>query len=331
VPDAQNNSPTRVALIGCGRWGRNIARALNRLSALEIIVDPSDATTVFAAELGVACTSDLQATLDRDDISAVAIAAPASEHARLIQAALARGKHVFVEKPLALTLEDADACARAAATAGKVLMVGHLLQYHPAFIKLTGLVDEGRIGPVRHITSHRLNPGAIRTEENALWSLAPHDFSMILGLAKRRPAHVHTTAVEIVSKDIADQYAVTMDFGEGVSAQLYCSWLSPFKEHKLTVLGEKGCLVFEDKAKDPERQLVLYADHVEHGVDGPRYRKTDGEAVAFPADEPLLAEMRCFLEAVEGRAASRTTVEEAIPVLELLTRADQSARTGGSV
>lgn len=330
MPDAPNNSPIRVALIGCGRWGRNIARALNKLSALEVIVDPSDVTKVFAAELGVACTSDLQATLDRVDIEAVAIAAPAAEHARLIQAALAAGKHVFVEKPLALTLEDADACASAAARAGKVLMVGHLLQYHPAFIKLTELVNDGRIGRVRHITSHRLNPGAIRTEENALWSLAPHDFSMILGLAKRRPLRVQTTAVEIVSKGIADQYAVTLDFGDGVSAQLYCSWLSPFKEHKLTVLGETGCLVFEDTAKDPDRKLVLYPDHVERGAEGPRYRKSDGEAVPFPSDEPLLAEMRCFLEAAEGRAASRTTPEEAIPVLELLTRADEAAKASGS-
>jgi predicted dehydrogenase len=315
----------RTALIGCGRWGRNIARVLARLGALEVIIDPAaDALKPYADELGVRVSSDMDEAF-ADGIAAVAIAAPAVDHAMLARRALEAGKPVFVEKPLALEPDDARMVADIAQERGLTLMVGHLLQYHPAFVTLKAMVEAGEIGELRHVTSHRLNPGAIRTEENALWSMGPHDFSMVLGLANCEPDQVSTLPVRVVNPDIPDQYFVQMRFPTGLTAQVNVSWLSPYKEHKLTVLGTKGALVFEDTAPERERKLVLYRDYVDASGPVPRFVKSAGEPVDWPADEPLEAEMKAFLSAAQGGEGNRTGASEAIPVLNLLHRAGAAA------
>ncbi len=324
VPMSNLSTPA-VALIGCGRWGRNIARALSALGALKVVADPAtDLAGPIARELGVEAVADTAAVLVRPDIEAVAIAAPAAGHARLVQAALAAGKHVFVEKPLALTLAEAEACAEASRAAGKALMVGHLLQYHPAFLRLVKAVEEGEIGPVRHVSSHRLNPGAIRTEETALFSLAPHDVSMVLRLCGPRPDAVEAMSAAISGAGVPDAYWANMTFGDDVTAHIQASWLSPFKEHKLTVLGDAGALVFEDTAP-AERKLMLFRDPVNRSGAAPAYRKGEGEWLAYEADEPLRAEMAWFLDVVRGRRAPRTGAEEAIRVLTVLRRIEDAA------
>ena len=311
----------RTALIGCGRWGRNIARVLANIGALEVIVDPAaDALKPFADELGVRVTADMDAAFG-EGIGAVAIAVPAVDHARVARKALMAGKPVFVEKPLALEVEDAKALAALAVERGLTLMVGHLLQYHPAFTTLKALVASGAIGELRHINSNRLNPGAIRTEENALWSMAPHDFSMVLGLTGLEPDNVSTLAVRVVNPNIPDQYSVLLAFPGKVTAQVNVSWLSPYKEHKLTVLGTDGAIVFEDTAAGRDRKLVLYRDYVEVSDSGPRFVKGLGEEIEWPTEEPLEAEMRAFLSAASGGEGNRTGPAEAIPVLNLIHRA----------
>lgn len=318
---------TRVALIGCGRWGKNIARVLARLDALAVIVDPAaDALAPLAAELGVVVTSDLDAAF-ADGIDAVAIAAPAADHGRLALRALDAGKAVYVEKPLALDLDEAEAVARKAAELGLPLMVGHLLQYHPAFVALRKAVAEGAIGEVRHITSNRLNPGAIRIEENALWSMGPHDFSMILALAGQEPDHVAALPVRVVDPAIPDHVFVQMRFPGGITAQAALSWISPYKEHKLTVLGTTGALVFEDTAAERDRKLVLYRDYVDTSGPAPQFAKGPGEPLEWPAQEPLEQEMRAFLSAAEGGKGCVTGPDEAIPVLRLLHAAEAAGRT----
>lgn len=318
-------SSPRVALIGCGRWGRNIARVLARLGSLEVIVDPAAVQLRgYGDEIGARVTDDLGAAFG-DDINAVAIAAPAADHASLATRAFEAGKHVFVEKPLALEIEHAEKLAQLSEATGLTLMVGHLLQYHPAFVRLKDLAGGGEIGAVRHITSHRLNPGAIRTEENALWSMAPHDFSMILGLTGCEPDFVDALAVRVVNPQVPDQYFVQMRFPNGMTAQANVSWLSPYKEHKLTVLGTKGALVFEDTAPDRARRLVLYRDYVDTGGAAPSFRRGDGEPVDWPAEEPLAAELETFLGAVRGECEVQSGASEAIPVLRLLRRADAAA------
>lgn len=298
---------------------------LARLGVLEVIVDPAaDALAAYAAELGVRVVSDLDVAF-AEGIDAVAIAAPAVDHAMLARRALEAGKPVFVEKPLALELEDAEALAILANERGLTLMVGHLLQYHPAFVRLKEVVASGEIGELRHITSHRLNPGAIRTEENALWSMAPHDFSMVLGLAGAEPERISALPVRVVNPAIPDQYFVQLGFQDGLTAQVTVSWISPYKEHKLTVLGTKGALVFEDTASDRSRKLVIYRDYVDTAGAAPRFVKGEGEPVDWPADEPLEAELRTFVAAASGGGETRTGPDEAIPVLRLLRRTDAAA------
>lgn len=312
---------TRVALIGCGRWGRNIARVLSRLGALKVIVDPAgEALRSYADELGSELTTDISQAFG-PDIDAVAIAAPAVDHARLVLEALSAGKHVYVEKPLALRVADAQRCADAADKAGKTLMIGHLLQYHPAFQTLKKLVAEGAIGEVRHITSNRLNPGMIRTEENALWSMAPHDFSMVLALADGEPWSVAGLPVQVLPTKTPDQFHALLHF-DTMSASVNVSWLSPYKEHKLTVLGTTGALVFEDTAATRERKLVIFRDYIDRSSGQARFVKQEGEPVPFPDGEPLENEMRTFLDCAATGAVSPTGPHEAIPVLRLLTRAD---------
>ena len=315
----------RVALIGCGRWGRNIARVLARLGALELLVDPA-ATNLqpYADELGVRLTADINAAFG-EDISAVAIAAPAVDHYRLARQALEAGKPVFVEKPLALELDDAQSLAELAERRGLTLMVGHLLQYHPAYLTLQRMVQAGEIGELRHVTSHRLNPGAIRTEENALWSMGPHDFSMVLGLAGERPDTVSALPVRVVNPAIPDQYFVQLLFPNGLTAEVNVSWLSPYKEHKLTVLGTTGALVFEDTATEREKKLLIYRDYVDTSGAAPQFVKGAGEPIDWPHQEPLEAEMKAFLSAAAGGEGNNTGPAEAIPVLDLLHRATADA------
>lgn len=320
-----SSSLPRIALIGCGRWGRNIARVLARLGVLEVIVDPAaEALQAYAEELGVHVVGDLAAAF-AETIDAVAIAAPAVDHAALARRALEAGKPVFVEKPLALDPEEARDLAALAEDRKLTLMVGHLLQYHPAFVVLKAMVEAGEIGELRHITSNRLNPGAIRTEENALWSMGPHDFSMVLALAGAEPAQVSTLPVRVVNPAIPDQYSIQLHFPEELTAQVNLSWLSPYKEHKLTVLGTKGALVFEDTAADRDRKLLIYRDYVDTTGTTPRFVKSAGSPVAWPADEPLEAEMKAFLAAAQGGEGNRTGPQEAIPVLNLLHRAGAAA------
>lgn len=320
------NKAACVALIGCGRWGRNIARVLSQLGALHLIVDQdSDRLDALSKEFGVTTSTQIDDAL-AGDIDAVAIAAPAADHAALSRKFLNAGKPVYVEKPLSLDLEDAHQVAVLAASKGLPLMVGHLLQYHPAYVTLKRLVGEGAIGDLRHVTSHRLNPGAIRTEENALWSMAPHDFSMILGLIGQEPSHVAAMPVRVVDPAIPDQYFIQMRFPAGVTGQVAVSWLSPFKEHKLTVLGTKGALVFEDTADTRERKLVIYRDYFDASGSAPRFVKGPGEPIDWHDEEPLTNEMSAFLNTIGGGEGCRTGPEEAIPVLRLLHTAEAASR-----
>jgi predicted dehydrogenase len=321
----ETNRVPRIALIGCGRWGRNIARVLSELGALHLVVDPAaDKIADYVGSLGAKVSANIDDAFEAS-IDGVAIAAPAVDHYRLASRALNSGKPVFVEKPLALDLDEASELSSLADAAKLPLMVGHLLQYHPAFVRLKEVIAAGEIGEVCHISSNRLNPGAIRTEETALWSMAPHDFSMVLGVAQSEPVLVEALAVRVVNPSIPDQYFVQMRFSEKLTAQVNVSWLSPFKEHKLIVLGTKGAIVFEDTHAERDRKLVIYRDYVDHGGPAPAFVKGGGEPVEWPPHEPLHQEMSAFLSAVQSGVMPCTGPAEAIPVLRLLHRASAAA------
>jgi len=327
-----SEGPSKIALLGCGAWGRNVARVLAELGALALICDSDEARgRAVADELNVDYAATPAAAFARGDIAGVAIATPAATHAGMALAALDAGKHVFVEKPIALSLGDARAMAARAREKKRVLMVGHLLQYHPVFAKLLALVREGALGKLQYVYSNRLNQGRIRTEENALWSLAPHDFSMILALAGESPMRVAAAGQAAVQPALADLATVALSFPSGLKGHVFCSWLNPYKEHRLTVIGENSMAVFDDTAADWENKLVLYRHSVKWNGEVPEFTKGAGEKIAVEKGEPLRAEMQHFLDCVAGKHAPLTDAAEATRVLEVLEAAERALHGGGAV
>jgi UDP-2-acetamido-3-amino-2,3-dideoxy-glucuronate N-acetyltransferase len=319
-------APARVVVAGCGYWGANLVRNFAGLGALAAVVDPRpDVAARFAGKHGVPATTWAEA-LGENSIDAIAIAAPAEEHARLVGEALAAGKHVFVEKPLALRhAEGADLVAEAARR-GRILMVGHLLQYHAAFLKMRAMVRSGELGRLRYVYSNRLNFGKVRREENILWSFAPHDISMILALLGEQPESVHTEGSFHLHPSIADTTTMHLRFASGVGAHVYVSWLHPFKEQKLVVIGDKAMAVFDDGLPWDEK-LMLYRHSIDW-IDGqPEPRKAAGIPVPLIESEPLRDECRHFLESVAAGTQPRTDGREGLAVLSVLEAGQRSLET----
>ncbi|MDP3458105.1 MAG: Gfo/Idh/MocA family oxidoreductase [Hyphomonas sp.] len=318
------NTPVfpRIAQIGAGHWGKNLARNFAELGVLAAVCDPHLDTAKREAEKNGVPVRTVNDVLQDPSIAGVSIAAPAELHAELALKAFSAGKHVFVEKPLALTLTDSRAMCDAAERAGKALMVGHLLQYHPAFIRLLELVREGAIGSVRYAYSNRLSLGKLRIEENALWSFAPHDLSMLLAIMDERPATVTGGGSSWITPGLEDEYRLDMTFSGGRRAHVFTSWLHPFKEHRLVVAGETGMIVFEDSAAKTEDKLKLYGHSVVWKGNIPEAVKAEPESVDFPADEPLKLECRHFIDCCAGKLTPRTDGREAMRVVETLLRAE---------
>ena len=316
-----------IAVIGCGYWGKNLVRNMAELGALAAVADSHLPHAQAQAAQHAVPVRTVEAILADPVIEGIVIAAPAARHATLAAQALEAGKHVLVEKPLALTVADARALKALAARHERKLMVGHLLQYHPAYIRLRELVEAGELGELHYVYSNRLSLGKIRVEENVLWSFAPHDISMILGLTGEAPVAVEAQGTNGVSKGIADVCTATMRFRNGTKAHVFVSWLHPVKEQKLVVIGSKGMAVFDD-TQPAAQKLMLYRHGIAWNGSIPTPIKADGEALALPAGEPLKNECQHFLDAIAGTVALRTDADEAIRVLEVLEQAEHAMNQG---
>ena len=324
--DSETGLP-RVAVAGAGHWGRNIVRNTAELGALALICDPDvERLEQLGAQHGIATTTDYDQVLADDTIEAVMLATPAITHAEMAQAALAAGKHVFVEKPLALTVPDAEKLIALAAERELVLMVGHLLWYHPAILELKRLVDTGVLGSIRYIYSNRLNFGRFRTEENILWSFAPHDISVILGLLNQMPTTVHATGGTYLNPAIADVTVSTLEFPDGARGHVFVSWLHPFREHRLVVIGDKAMATFEDGPGGGK--LLLYEHRIEWHENGPVPDRRDARSIEIDDAEPLRQECRHFLDCVRDRAQPRTDGNEGRRVLTVLDACQASLSNG---
>jgi UDP-2-acetamido-3-amino-2,3-dideoxy-glucuronate N-acetyltransferase len=324
---SSSNKTRDLALVGGGYWGKNLVRNFHALDALYAICDAEPATlAMFDNEYSlVKKTTDFHAILRDQHVRKVAIATPAVYHYEQVKAALLAGKDVFVEKPLCLDAAQGAELVELAEQKGLVLMVGHLLQYHPCIRELHSLVAQGELGKLHYITSTRLNLGKIRREENALWSFAPHDISVILTLAGHQlPEEVHCFGEAFLTPGVADVTLTTLRFRVGICAHIYVSWLNPFKEQKLTVVGSHGMAVFDD-TQPWERKLILHR-HYLTWTNGqiPSPNKTNGEPVAVPETEPLRAECLHFLECCRDRHAPRTDGREGLRVLRVLQAAQTS-------
>jgi predicted dehydrogenase len=317
----------KVAAVGCGLWGQNIVRNLAELGALSAVcdIDPVVAAA-FSNRYSVPARS-LAEILNEGACDGVAVASPAILHVKHAGAALRAGKHVFVEKPLALTASEGHALAHLAKNERRILMVGHLLQYHPLVRKLFDLVHGGHLGEVKHISCNRLHIGRVRKEENVIWSLAPHDISVILTILGELPTRVSVEATSILDPEIADIASIHMDFANGLSTQINVSWLNPYKEQRLTVLGSKASVVFDDGAEWDDR-LTVYDRQTKPGSSRPWKKRSDGERVLVTRQEPLREECSHFLDSILTGVSPRTDAIEALGVLAVLDAATRSLKSG---
>lgn len=324
-----NRQPPAVALIGFGQWGHNLARNLAALGALRTICDADRNVLEAARRLypDVATVSDPAAVLDDAGIEACVIATPAAQHAFLARRALEAGKDALVEKPLALTVREGEGLAELAEREGRVLMVGHLLEYHPAVGRLRELLAHGELGKLQYVYSHRLNLGRIRTEENALWSFAPHDVHVLLRLLGELPVDASCRGGSYLNHAVADVTMSTLTFASGVRAHVFVSWLHPFKEQKLVVVGDRKMLVFDDTMAGAK--LQLYAHRVDWIDRLPVAVRSEPEPVPVPADEPLALECRHFLECVVTRSRPRTDGASGVDVLRVLEACQRSLERNG--
>jgi len=321
---------SNIAVVGSGYWGRNLVRNFNDLGALIAICDKDrDVLDNFKEKYeGISTTENLDYLLDESvfQIDAVAIATPAATHYNLAKKCLLAGRHVFVEKPLALTGEEGRDLIEIAEKNHLTLMVGHILQYHRAVIKLKELIATGELGKIQYLYSNRLNIGKIRAEENILWSFAPHDISVILMLLREMPESICATGGAYLQQKIPDTTLTTLDFPSGVKAHIFVSWLHPFKEQKLVVVGDKKMAVFDDIS---DEKLMLYPHRIEWLNRIPIAAKAEAEVVKVEMDEPLKVECEHFIDCVANGQQPITDGREGLRVLQVLQASQQSLNENG--
>ena len=316
--------PPMIAVVGCGAWGKNLVRNFQALEQLAAVVDVDAAARAAARTLvpEARVFADVRAVLDDPAITAVALATPAATHAALCHAALDRGKDVFCEKPLALSYPDAQRVAERARDSGRILMVGHILEYHPAIQAIRAMVERGSLGRVRHLQASRLHRAGEGRDDSILWTLAPHDLAVTLRIAGALPTAVIAHGGAWLRQGAPGVASIELAFADGLSAHLYVSCVHHYKEQRLAVVGDRATATFDD-VRD---ELRLHP-----GVRAPRDvgAATDGEPVPFAPAEPLRLECAAFLDAMRTRRAPLTDGRSAVDVLRVAAAAEASIRAEG--
>lgn len=315
----------KIAVIGCGHWGKNLVRNYYKCEALKLICDKNEAVLSGLNDQykDIDTCFALSDVLSRNDIQGVVIATPAETHYSFAREALLAEKHIFVEKPMALREEEGKELISIAKEHKRVLMVGHLLQYHPVFQCLKKLAQSGELGRINYIYSNRLNLGKIRREENILWSFAPHDISMILSLAGEEPETIWATGGNYLHKKIADVTTTHLEFASGLRAHIFVSWLHPFKDQKLVVMGDRKMAVFDD-TKPWKDKLLLYPHEIKWQHNIPTSTKVEPERFDITEVEPLRLECEHFLDCISNDKQPITDGEEGLRVLKILNASQQS-------
>ena len=312
-----------IAVVGCGHWGKNLVRNFSDLGSLAAVCDPNAEVAQQYADQYLVKNYSFSEVLNDLSIEGVVLAVPAPLHASMAIEVMNAGKHAYVEKPLAMNNLEADRMIASAEENGVQLMVGHLLQYHPIFMALRTLVESGEMGALQYIYSNRLSFGKVRSEEDVIWSFAPHDISMILSLTGHEPETVRTESTSILQPDIADTAIVHMEFNSGLKAHISVSWLHPYKEQKLVVVGKKAMAVFDD-TKPWGEKLALYRHVVRSSGSLPSLEKAEVEYVEVSQSEPLRNECQHFVDVVSGDITPLTNGKEGLGVLNVLSAASLS-------
>ncbi len=330
----------KVGLIGCGAWGKNLLRNFANLPGCVLLSccdeNPKQMEKLRPGYPGVEFTNDHKEIIENPNLDAVVIATPPATHYQLCRAAMLSGKDVFVEKPLVLDTKQGEELVELAEKKKRILMVGHIMEYHAATLKLKEYVDGGELGKIYYLYSTRVNLGMVRDIENALWSFAPHDISMILFLLGEAPVSVTATGECYLQRDkgIEDVVFMNMRFDDGTMAHVHVSWLDPHKERRLTVVGDKKMAVFDDTRS--AEKIWIY----DKGVDTKQDYSTYGEYLSLrfgdvlipqiPSTEPLKTECQHFIDCVQNRNAPRSDGRDGLRVSKVLDAAHRSLKAGGS-
>lgn len=320
-----------IAVLGCGYWGKNLVRNFYELNSLHSICD-MDENKIKSFQKkypNIAISYDYRQILKNPEIKAVVIATPAITHYPLAKEALLSNKDVFVEKPLSLDYRDGEELVSVAQEKNKILMVGHVLEYHPAIIKLKEMVNNGELGNIKYIYSNRLNLGKFRTEENILWSFAPHDISVVLDLLEEMPAEVSAHGANYLEPNITDVTVTTMTFPSGVKAHLFVSWLHPYKEQKLVVIGGRKMVMFDNVNR--QGKLYIYNHKIDWIERIPIPRPEDAQSLEVEEKEPLKSECEHFINCITSRKSPKTDGQNGLRVLKILEACQESLKENGKL
>lgn len=329
--------PLVVACVGAGYWGRNLVRIFHGLAEaqLKVICDGNEKTRdqVSQQYRDVEVQGDYNRVLADSEVEAVVLAVPAPRHFDMAHQALEAGKHVYVEKPMTLSAEEAETLVSYAEQQGKVLMVGHLMEYHPAVRLVKGLIQQGDLGEIYYLYSQRINLGIVRRDENALWSLAPHDISVALYLLEAQPSYVSAQGESYLQPGIPDVVFVNMHFPDKKMAQLQVSWLDPHRVRKLTIVGSKKMVVFDDvESTEKVRIYNKAAERSQYDSYGEAITLRFGDVVMphLHMAEPLKLECQHFVECVREGRVPLSDGRDGLRVVRVLEAAQQSLEMGGT-
>ncbi|MEE8299814.1 MAG: Gfo/Idh/MocA family oxidoreductase [Desulfatiglandales bacterium] len=321
----------RIAVVGTGYWGKNLVRNFAAIDSLTAICDLEEKSLALSEGKypGLKTTNSFLEILSDNSLDAVVISTPAELHYQMVKDSLLADKHVLVEKPLALNMDQGEELLGLSNDRKRILMVGHLLQYHSAVIKLKELVKEGELGKIEYIYSNRLNLGKIRREENILWSFAPHDISVILSLTGEMPESASSFGGNYLHKKIADVTLSHLSFPSGIKAHIFVSWLHPYKEQRLVVVGDRKMALFNDL--NPTDKLIVYPHTIEWKDHLPTPNMKEGQIVPVDQVEPLREECRHFVECIIENRQPRTDGIEGLKVLTVLQACQESLEHNGKV
>ena len=308
-----------IALIGCGNWGKNIARNLHQMGSLACIYDTNSMLSKKLSHEYNLPIFEINKIFEDKNINGIVIASPAKTHKDLAIQSLKNGKDVFIEKPFCLSLLDAQMLSELAIVRNRVLMVGHLINYHNAFIKMKQLIKNGKIGIPQNIRANRLALGTIRSEESVIYDLSAHDISMILSITEELPIDVNVQSIHHHNNIGPDAICVKLLFSRGLTALINSDWMCPYKEHKFSAIGTKGSLIFDDTK--PWSEKLLY---------DPSFVTSNNAIVSLPIEkieiqenEPLKSELNEFIDCLHLRKNPLTDHKEAVKVQTVLDMIDK--------
>ena len=306
----------KICVIGAGGWGKNHISTLNKKGALYGIVDASEAALDDYKNINSHCKffKNIESTLE-EGFDGYIVATPAETHHPIAKKLLAHSKNVLVEKPVCLNSKNAEELLNLAKLNKCFIMGGHLLLFHPAFLKIKSLIDNNKIGKISYIYSNRLNFGKVRSHENAMWSLAPHDISLLLFFCKNFPEKLHYSGFELLKRNIDDSSVSSFTFPQNIGAHIFVSWLHPFKEHRFVIIGEKGMFVYEDTSENKE---ILFYDKTVNQDKTMSLNDMGSKKIDYETGFPLDAQIDFFIDSIKRKNKNLENFELSINVVKIL-------------